>query len=139
MSRKNFFQRTLAAILVAIFTILGAAVAHAEVKTYEGVGEYLIADETVDFAKNQAELLAQRDALEKVCVYVKSETLTANGMLEDDEIITISAGILHITDTKFKIIGKNGDSYAKAFVTAEIDTVELEKLLDEAVKSKQNH
>ena len=139
MYGRKIFQRTLAAILVAMFTIFGAAVAHAEIKTYEGVGEYSIEDKTIAFAKSQAELIAQRDALEQVKFFIKSDSHMVNGILKEDEIIAISAGILRVINTKFEIIDDESDSRIKAFVTAEIDTVELARLLDEAVKSKQNH
>ena len=139
MNWRKLFQRTLAAILVAMFTIFSAAVAHAEIKTYEGVGEYWVADKTVKFAKNQAKLQAQRDALEQVSFFIKSGSHMGNGILKDDEIITITAGILHVINTEYDLVNDNGDILVKAYVTAEIDTVELEKLLEEAVKSKQNH
>ena len=123
-------------------TLLGAAfmmtcaVVHAEIKTYEGVGEYIMTDETIDFAKNQAELFAERDALEQVSVYIKSQTKTVNSVLDSDEIIMISAGILHVTETKFQIEPTLDGLNVKAFITAEIDTTELEELLEQAIKER---
>ena len=58
-------------IAVAAFIIFSAVTVHAEIKTYSGVGEYLMTTETVDFAKNQAEIFAERDILDKIRVYVK--------------------------------------------------------------------
>lgn len=62
MKSGTFFRRSVIVLLGVIFA-LNASIACAEV--YEGVGEYFMTDETVDFAKNQAELAAQRDVLEK--------------------------------------------------------------------------
>ena len=90
--------------MLLIFQILFfMTVTCAEIQTYEGFGKYLITDETVDFAKNQAELIAQRTILEEICVYVKAQSTMIDYELDNDEIITISAGILRVIDTKLRI------------------------------------
>ena len=111
-------------------------VTRAEIQTYEGVGEYFITDETIDFAKNQAELIAQRDILESICVYVKSQSNMINHELGNDEIITVGAGILRMIDTKFSITANDIGVSVKSFVTAQIDTDELEKLLEQEIKRR---
>ena len=133
MNWKKISRRGLIAFLI---TINFFTVAHAEIKNYEGVGEYFITDETLDFSKNQAELIAQRDILEKICVYVKSQSTMIDNELENDEIITISAGILRVIDTKFSIINDEDGITVKSFVTAQVDTDELKKLLEEEIKNK---
>ena len=127
-------RKFLAAIVVVI---LFASTAHAEIKTYTGYGEYLMTDETIDYAKEQAELYAQRDVLEKVCVFVKGQSLMIDNELSDDEVITISAGILHVTDTKFSLDMDEGGILIKSFVTAQIDTEELAELLEQAIKERR--
>ncbi|MBQ6759663.1 MAG: hypothetical protein IJP42_11375, partial [Selenomonadaceae bacterium] len=101
-----------------VLMILFATTAHAEIKTYTGYGEYLMTDETIDYAKEQAELYAQRDVLEKVCVFVKGQSLMIDNELTDDEVTTISAGVLHVTDTKFSLDMDEGGILIKSFVTA---------------------
>ena len=130
---KKFFRQVLTALLIVMSF---ASIANAEIKTYEGVGEYFMTDETVDFAKNKAELEAQRDVLEKICVYVQSQSTMINNELNKDEIITISAGIIHVINTKFSMKPKEDWIEVKSFVTAQIDTDELEKLLEQAVKER---
>ena len=133
MKRRKILRRFFIALLGVIF-VLNASIACAEV--YTGVGEYFMTDETVDFAKNQAELEAQRNVLEKICVYVKSQSTMIDNELDNDEIITISAGILHVIDTKFEI-GDDAEGFlVKAFVTAEIDIDELEKLIEHEIKTR---
>ena len=90
--------------LTALFVIilLSASIACAEVKTYTGSGEYLLTEENVDFAKSRAEISAERNILDQVCVYVKAQSSLVDNELDDDEVITICAGILHVTDTNFK-------------------------------------
>ena len=56
--------------------------------------------------------------------------------LDDDEVITISAGILRVTDTKFSIEDDADGLLVKAFVTAEIDTDELETLLERETNNR---
>ena len=133
MNGENLFRRCFIALIGAIFA-LNASIACAEV--YEGAGVYFMTDETVEFAKNKAELEAQRDVLEKICVYVKSISTVINNQLENDEIITISAGILHVIDTKFSMEPKDGLIEVKSFVTAQIDIDELKKLLERAIKER---
>ena len=134
MKCGKIFYRT---VMLIIFSMLFfMTVTCAEIQTYEGVGEYFIIDETVDFAKNQAELIAQRTILEEICVYVKSQSTMIDYKLDNDEIIMISAGILHVIDTKFFITADDGDIIIKSFVTAQIDTDELEKLLEQEIKRR---
>lgn len=88
-------------------------------------------DEPLDFAKNQAELEAQRTILESVCVFVKSRSLMLDHELDEDEVIKISRGILHVTDTKFSMDMDEDGISIKSFVTAEIDTAELDTMLEQ--------
>ena len=133
MKRVKLFLRGLISFLITINLFTAA---HAQIQTYEGVGEYFMTDETVEFAKNQAELEAQRDVLEKICAYVKRESTMIDHELDNDEIITISAGILHVIETKHYFESEVEGILVKALVTAKIDTEELEKLLEQEIKSR---
>lgn len=127
---RNF----LAAVVVMI---LFMSTAQAEVNTYEGYGEYLMTDETINEAKSQAELLAQRDVLDKVCVFVKTRSLMIDNELDESEVSTISAGVLHVTDTKFAMDMYEEGVLVKAFVTATVDTDELDKLLEQVTNERK--
>ena len=132
MTWEKIFRRV---VILFVVTLLFATTAHAQIQTYEGVGEYFMSDnETIDFAKNKAELDAERNVLEKICVYVRSDTEVVNSELSDDEIIIISTGILRVIDTKFSFEPKPDWTVVKSFVTAEIDTDELKALLEREVK-----
>ena len=79
-------------LTTAIFLI--ASIVHAEVKTYEGVGEYYMSDfETFEVAQQRAKQRAEQNACEKAGVYVKSFSRTKNFELVDDEVITMTNGI----------------------------------------------
>lgn len=116
--------------------LLSASVACAEVKTYTGSGEYLLTDENVDFAKSRAEISAERNILEKVCVYIKAQSTMIDNELDNDEVISICAGILHVTDTKFKIVDDADGILVTAFVTAEVDIDQLKDLLNRAINER---
>ena len=120
-----------------VVMILLMSTAHAEIKIYSGYGEYLMTDETLDVAKEQAELFAQRDVLDKVRVFVKGRSLMIDNELDDDEVTTISAGVLHVTETKFSMNMDSERILIKAFITAEVDTDELDELLAQAVNERK--
>ena len=130
---QKFFRRS-AAILLIFTSLLLTTVAYAEIKTYSDVGEYLMTNETIDFAKNQAELEAERKILEQVSFFIKERATMIDNELDEDEIITISAGILRVTDTKFLFEDDAQRILVKAFVTAEIDIDELKNLLEQSIK-----
>ena len=127
-------KKFLAALIIALNFF---AVAHAEIQTYEGRGEYFMTDETPDFAKSQAELAAQRDVLERICVYVREETEMIDQELDKDEIITIAAGILYQTGVKFSMEDEADGVTVTAFVTADIDTDELKTLLEREIENRK--
>ena len=105
------------------------AVAHAEVKTYEGIGEYLMSDgETQEIAKMGARLHAIRNAQEKAGVFISSRTAVVNGKLTEDEIMAFTAGLVSVEEVTYKPMPLNDKGgYIKfiANVTVTIDTDDL--------------
>ena len=128
-------RRLLTAIFVAGLFLLTLPV-HAEIQTFEGVGETFMQDEPINEAKQRAELSAQRHALEQAGVYIKDHFESQDSELTEAEIITIAAGILHVTDTKFSVTESNDLIKIKAVVTAQIDIDELQELLAREVKAR---
>ena len=130
--------RQIVSIIFFSVIFLSATVSHAEIIVHNGVGEYFMSDdEAVDFAKEQAEQVAQRDILEQVSVYVERQAKMIDHELDNEEIFTISTGIIHVTDTKFSMTPEDDGILIKSFVTAYIDTDELENLLKQATISKE--
>ena len=128
---KKFFATIFALILLT-------ATAYAEIKTYTGNGEYLMTEENVDFAKSRAAINAERNILDQVCVYVKGQSSMIDNELDNDEVISISAGILHVTDTKYQMLDDADGILVKATVTAQVDIDELETLLKQAIAERQH-
>lgn len=125
----------LAALIVTIFFF--AATTHAEMQTYEGIGEYLVMPgETHDFAKQRAKKIAERDALEQIYIYVLSESSAKNSNLAKDEIIVISAGLMNVLKTKYSVTKAEGSFLIKAVVIAEIDPDEIAEAVEREKKRR---
>ena len=128
-------MKKLLAAFVAVI-LLNSSVAFAETKIYEGVGEYFMTEETVDFAKQEAEKDAARVILEQACAFIKAQATMLDHELDEDEIIKICAGVLYWNDsTKYSIDAEADGVTVKAFVSAKIDTDEVDALLEQAIKA----
>ena len=106
---------------------------HAQVMSYTGSDEYIMSEfETIDIAKQRAEQKAIRNAQEQAGVYVQSNTEVVNMMVTKDEIQTMTAGILKVTDVQYQLTPLlDGKSLiVKATVTADIDSDELANFIN---------
>lgn len=115
-----------------IGSLLGASPVSAEVRNYDGVGEYVMSDfETPDVAKQRAKLYAERNAQEKAGVYIKSYSRTENFELVDDEIVTMTNGILKVISVDYQIvpITEYAGIMYRATVLASIDTDKVDEWL----------
>ena len=112
-------------------------VAHAEIMTYEGTGEYIMSDfETPDIAKQRAKVRAEQHAAEQAGVYVKSYTKTVNHVVESDEVTAIANTIIKIVDEKYTVTptNENGGSFrVQVTIKAIIDS----ERIDEWLKNEQ--
>lgn len=106
-----------------------ASVVHAEIKIYIGKGFFAVVDETLDVAKEKAKLDGARNISEQIAVYIESKTEVKNSQLTHDEIIAKSENFLHIVDVKYKLEREGEEILVKAFVTAEVDSEEIEKFI----------
>ena len=83
-------------------------IAHAEIKTYDGIGEYIMSDfETPDIAKQRAKVRAEQNAVEQAGVYVKSYTKIVNHVVTTDEVMAIANNIIKIVDERYTITPNN--------------------------------
>ena len=119
-------------LVLFVFTLTFASISHAEIRTYEGIGEYEMSDdEAMDFAKHQATITAERNIAEQVYVYVKNESETRNGVLMHDEIIVISLSIMRVIEVNHEILPTKDDTFlVRSKVKATIDTDEIDKLIE---------
>ena len=109
------------------------SVAHAEIKTYTGVGEYVMSNfETPDSAMERAKAYALRDAQEQAGIYVQSYSKAQNFKLVEDEITTMTAGIINVIDTEIEPIPVKDTRGAIKYVATmkvNIDTDDISKWL----------
>ena len=111
----------------------------AEVKIYTGVGEHYMENETETLAQAQdaAKLAAELNAMEQAQINVKSYSAAHNFNLTQDEIITITAGIMNITNVKYSLKEDfDGLPIMRAEVTAEIDTDKIPALVEREMKRR---
>ena len=132
-------KKFLTAIIVG--SLLSASPANAEVRNYDGVGEYIMSDfETPDVAKQRAKTYAERNAQEKAGVYIKSYSRAENFELVDDEIITMTSGILEIVSVNYKLVPmeENGGIMYRATVVASIDTDKVASWIAQGVGERES-
>ncbi|MBR2179630.1 MAG: tetratricopeptide repeat protein, partial [Selenomonadaceae bacterium] len=129
--------------LIAASLIVGSMtfmpIGHAEIKTYTGVGEYIMSDfETPEIAKQRAKQYAERNAQEQAGVYINSYTKVENFKVTEDEIITMSNGILSVTDVKFDIITipEHAGIVYRATIQANIDSDKVDEWISKGVSER---
>lgn len=119
---KFLFFTTLSFFLAE--NILTATV-HAEIKTYTGVGEYIIDSKTsLEAGYQNAELYAKRNVIEQAGVFVASYVKIANNQLKKDEITTFAAGIVKNISVAKRETTPLPEGYKKirVTITAKVDT-----------------
>ena len=141
MRIKMAFRKMLAAAIAAgTFAVM--PLASAEVKEYEGFGEYVMSDfETPDTAKQRAKERAEQNAMEQAGVYLESYTEVVNARITKDEIKTITNGILKVKDVKYVMspISESGGSFQiTATLKATIDTNGIDDWLKRSEKEKSD-
>lgn len=120
----------MASLIAGVLLFMPAA--EAEIKTYTGeatatAGDSEPQDKVIERAKNNA----IRDAREKAGVYIKSESRSVNFELADDEVVTISSGIVRLVDKHIeKSLINNDILQVRYMVTVEIDTDELQREIE---------
>lgn len=142
MSKKNI-KIILSLCVVVIFQLLNNNNVFAEVKDFNGCGEYTMGEyETIIIAKEHAIQEAERNALEQAGVYVKSYTKTKNLKVEEDTITVLTNGILWVKNKKIsKSTTEHGDIHIKAEILVSIDTDDIEKKLknEKTMEDMQNN
>ncbi len=137
--KKSFRMMLAAAIVAGTFAVM--PLASAEVKEYEGFGEYVMSDfETPDVAKQRAKARAEQNAMEQAGVYLESRTEVVNARITRDEIKTITNGILNVINIKYDlkpIVEEGGSFLITAKVIATIDTDGIENWLKRDSEEKE--
>ncbi|MBQ3434903.1 MAG: tetratricopeptide repeat protein, partial [Selenomonadaceae bacterium] len=121
--------------------LMGTSPVNAEVRNYDGVGEYIMSDfETPDVAKQRAKLYAERNAQEKAGVYIKSYSKSSNFELVTDEVESMTSGILKVISVDYKVIPMEeyGGIMYRATVLASIDTDNVDEWISKGVSERES-
>ncbi len=131
--RKSFHTMITAALAAGIFAVMPAV--SAEVREYEGVGEYVMSDfEMPDAAKQRAKARAEQDAIEQAGAYVESCAKTVDKRVTPDEITTMTNGILKIKDVQCGSLVPTEDGngiLVSVTVKVDIDTEDIKRWLSQ--------
>lgn len=109
-----------------VSSLLFMPTSHAEVKTYTGVGEYMIGErDTLEIAKQGAKEKAMRNALEQAGVLVTSRSRTEDFELVEDVITSRTGAVLQVRE----VVYERSDLIVKAIVKVDIDPEDLNRRL----------
>lgn len=118
--KKFFMMAAIVGIMLFMPTI------HAEVKTYTGVGEYMIGErDTLEIAKQGAKEKAMRNALEKAGVLITSHSRMEDLELVEDVITSRTGAVLQVREVTYE----RSDLIVKAIVKVDIDSEDLNRRL----------
>ena len=119
---NKFFTALIAGSLLIMSSV------HAEIMTVTGSDDYVMSEfETIDIAKQRAKQKALRAAQEKAGVFVESNTDVVNSVVTNDEIHTLTDGILNVSDVQYsqKALPNVNGFVIHATVTALVDTDDI--------------
>ena len=121
-------------IFIVLSSLVLSSMVRAEVKTYEGTGEYVMSDfETPDIAKQRAKVRAEQACVEQAGVYVKSYTRTVNSIVAEDEVEAISNNIINVIEVNYIVtpIGEVGGGFrVVATIKATVDSNRIDAWME---------
>ena len=127
MFQKMMYSLIFISILFSNYILISTA--QAEIEIYEGRGEYLRTDETIEYSKKQAKIEAERDIIRQAYFHVTGISQSSDSVLDYDEVFGESEGIIRILDVKYKLIPEKENYIIRAIIKAEVDTEELNRVL----------
>ena len=138
----NFAALGLGAAFTVVYGVADPMAAFAETREVEAEGYYRMGDgmeERMDIAQQRAIEDATRKAAEKAGVFVESFSATYMGQITRDEVRAIAATVLDVKEPVKVIPEVFADGQAiryHAFVTAVVDTANIEKMLNKSGDDK---
>ena len=128
-------RKFLIALLMSLFV---ASTANAEIKTYTGTDEYIVGEhETHETAKKNSKIRAMRNAQDQAGVFIRSHSRTKDLELVDDEIVTLTEGILKVVGApnhEIRLLGDGKGILIFTTIKVEIDTDDLDRRLAEIAR-----
>ncbi len=137
--KKYGLLKSIMMMLVMMCLCFDFSIVNAEVKTYDGIGEYIMGEfETIDVARERSKQRALQSAIESAGVFVDSYTKIVNSTVAKDEVTVIANGVLRIKEISYKYEASLDGKFIiiKAFIKAEINSDDILKWLNQS-KNKQ--
>ena len=123
------------ATLMIVGSLFFVSTVQAEVKTYEGVGEYVMGErDTLETAKQGAKDKALRNALERAGVLIQAFARTQDSELVEDVITSQTGAVLKVVEITYD----REDFLVKAHVWVEIDADDINRRLEEISRKPKN-
>ena len=132
-------KRFLTALLLVVANFFVMPPVDAEIQTYTGTDEYIVGEhETHEVAKNNSKIRAMRNAQDQAGVFIRSRSRTKDLELVDDEIVTLTEGILKVVGApihEIRLLGDGKGILIHTTITVEIDTDDLDRRLAEIART----
>ena len=128
-------KKFLTALLI-VANLFFMSAAQAETETYTGEGKATMSEaETLEKIIERAKTYALRNAQEKAGVYIRARSELRDFELVEDDVITLTSGVLKITDTQVEKTLVNDAIQVFVTVTVIIDSDELQRNIDDFLHS----
>lgn len=122
-----------------VWSLFFMPAANAESETYIGEGKATMSEaETQEQIIERAKTYALQNAREKAGVYIRRRSELRDFELVEDDIVTMTAGVLKITDTQIEKTLVNDVIQIFVTVTVIIDSDELKQNIDDFIRSHDN-
>lgn len=130
---KKFF-----AMLLVVGSLFFSSTVNAEIKTYVGESTAVASEtETQEQVTKRATTSALKNAQEQVGNFIRNFAEGRGLKFTDDEIETLVIGVIKITDNQVaNSTGEDGANQIRVKLTAQLDTDELEREIDNLAKNK---
>ena len=126
-------------VLVIVSNLFFISAAQAETETYIGEGKATMSEaETIEKIIERAKTYALRNAQEKAGVYIRTRSELRDFELVEDDVITLTSGVLKITDTQVEKTLVNDTIQVFVTVAVIIDSDELKRNIDDFIHSHGN-
>ena len=131
-------KRFLTALLLVVANFFVMPPVDAEIQTYTGTDEYIVGEhETHEVAKNNSKIRAMRNAQDQAGVFIRSRSRMKDLELVDDEVVTLTEGILKVVGApiyEIRLLGDGKGILIHTTITVEIDTDDLDRRLSEIAR-----
>lgn len=130
-------KKFLTALLI-VGSLFFVSTAQAAIQTYTGTDDYTVGErETQEDAQNNSKLRALRNAQEQAGLYIRSRSRSKDLELVDDEIVTLTEGIVKIVGApqyRKEILSDGKSILIHTTVTVQIDTDDVDRRLEEIAR-----